>query len=128
MKILVKFRPSSHSDDSTTFYRQTMRIEVDVPPGTTRSNSPLVLSSKELELVLTLIQLCGEPKVKNKDGKQAWLFRYSGEEVMYRPPLNGCEPLLFVKGREYAINTKLRVPRCTETQEDINGEVEDTYL
>ena len=128
MKCTVKFRPSSHSDDGTNLYLQAMRIEVSVPRGITMETFPLILGGEELRLVSTLIRLCGEPETTLKNERQTWLFKYAGTEIRYRPSRNGCEPLLFVMGRKYKINSKLRMLRCTETVKNASGRTEDLYL
>ena len=128
MKCIIKFRPSIHSNDGTTLYTQDMIIEVSVPRDTSTGNFPLILNIEEVKLVSTLILICGVPKTKLKNGRQTWLFKHSGTEILYRPSRNGCEPLLFIRGREYKINSKLRVLHCTETAKDIKGRVEDTNI
>ena len=60
---------------------QELEITLKVPAGSNLKTLPLLLSSKEAELMLQLTKLCGTPKIRNGKRSTVMTFNHKGEWI-----------------------------------------------
>jgi len=107
---LIKFRPSSHSDDLSDLKNyQNLKIKLALPLGVNKANFPLVLGKDQTEMVKELFQLCGEPQIRVGHKKQTWIFDYEGEEIYFASSTYHPEVTIFLMGHHWPLKKNIRV-------------------
>jgi hypothetical protein len=107
---LIKFRPSSHSEDLSDLKNyQHLKIKLALPLGVNKVNLPLVLDQDQAEIVKELFLLCGEPQIIVGRKKQTWTFDYAGDEIYFEPSADRPKGTIYFMGRHWSLKKGISV-------------------